>query len=215
MEKFKMNLDRESLSSEKIQRYKDFNQLKSDVMLLKKPLWKSPWFWGTTGIASTAIILSINVVATNKLDKHEAIITNQEHSNSHAHDKNTPASAVQANYSVDFENESPVMATKLDVNIGDVKKEPRATIPSKEKDETTEKQIRTLSFDLLEDEFPALKDVKGERFEILDRQRFNPQWFDHTWDDVLLRKIDDVHYLLKFSSNNVTNELKIKRLASK
>jgi hypothetical protein len=62
MEKFKMNLDREPLSSERIQYYQDFNRLKNEYIHSKKTIWKSPWFWGTGGITSLLLIASTTVL---------------------------------------------------------------------------------------------------------------------------------------------------------
>ena len=196
-----MNLDRESLSSDKIQRYKDFNQLKSDVMLLKKPLWKNPWFWGTTGIASTAIIISFGVVTNNKLDKHETVIT--KHDLSTSNQQKEERTQVIKIPTAENNSEAPTAAA-------DEVLKPKIDLPSEnrtaqERVEKVDKPLRTLSFDVLEDEFPALKDVSGQRFEILEKQRFNPQWFEQTWDDIFLKRIDNDHYLLKFSSKVASN----------
>jgi hypothetical protein len=57
----KMNLDRPNLNSEQISAKQNFEQVLSKHLLSKPPVWKSPWFWGPTGLASIGIALFFSV----------------------------------------------------------------------------------------------------------------------------------------------------------
>ncbi len=52
-----MNLDRPNLNSEQISARQNFDQVLSKHLLSKPPVWKNPWFWGPTGLASIGIAL--------------------------------------------------------------------------------------------------------------------------------------------------------------
>lgn len=56
-----MNLDRPNLNSEQISAKQNFDQVLSKHLLSKPPVWKSPWFWGSTGLASIGIALFFSV----------------------------------------------------------------------------------------------------------------------------------------------------------
>jgi len=53
----KMNLDRPNLNSEQISARQNFDQVLSKHLLSKPPVWKNPWFWGPTGLATIGIAL--------------------------------------------------------------------------------------------------------------------------------------------------------------
>lgn len=57
----KMNLDRPNLNSEQISARQNFDQVLSKHLLSKPPVWKNPWFWGPTGLASIGIALFFSV----------------------------------------------------------------------------------------------------------------------------------------------------------
>ncbi len=61
----KMNLDRPTLNSEQIEARQNFDQVLSKHYLIKPPVWKSPWFWGPTGLASIGIALFLSVSYIN------------------------------------------------------------------------------------------------------------------------------------------------------
>lgn len=61
----KMNLDRPNLNSEQIRQRQDFDKVLSKHYLLKPPMWKNPWFWGPTGLASIGIALFFSVSNIN------------------------------------------------------------------------------------------------------------------------------------------------------
>ena len=56
MDKRKMNLDRDPISSEQIQAKQNFDAILSNYQLLKKPFFKSKWFWGATGLATLGLV---------------------------------------------------------------------------------------------------------------------------------------------------------------
>lgn len=76
----KINLDRPALSPEQIEARQDFDKVLKQHYLLKPPVWKSPWFWGPTGLASVGIALFLSI----------SYINSQNHSN----DKNATLTAV-------------------------------------------------------------------------------------------------------------------------
>lgn len=61
----KMNLDRPALNSEQIKARQNFEEVLTKHYLLKPPVWKSPWFWGPTGLASIGIALFLSVSYIN------------------------------------------------------------------------------------------------------------------------------------------------------
>ncbi len=56
-----MNLDRPNLNSEQISARQNFDKVLSKHLLSKPPVWKNPWFWGPTGLASIGIALFFSV----------------------------------------------------------------------------------------------------------------------------------------------------------
>jgi hypothetical protein len=64
MKNVKINLDRPSIDSKSIQAHKDFDGLMKNHAMMSKPFYKSPWFIGTTGIASVSILVG-GIVAFN------------------------------------------------------------------------------------------------------------------------------------------------------
>ncbi len=56
MDKRKMNLDRDPISSEQIQAKQNFDAILSNYQLLKKPFFKSKWFWGAAGLATLGLV---------------------------------------------------------------------------------------------------------------------------------------------------------------
>lgn len=64
MDKIKINLDREKLSSEYIHSKQDFKQVQSQVSM-QTSMFKSTWFYGTVGIASVATFVMITFSNSN------------------------------------------------------------------------------------------------------------------------------------------------------
>jgi len=67
MEKIKTILDREKLSSSFVNSKQDFKSVKESVNFLKKPLWKSPLFYGPVGLAGIA--LGVTIVNLDSVDE--------------------------------------------------------------------------------------------------------------------------------------------------
>ena len=64
MKNVKINLDRPALDSKSIQNGKDFDGLLKNHAVMSKPYYKSPWFIGTTGLASIGLVVG-GIVAFN------------------------------------------------------------------------------------------------------------------------------------------------------
>jgi hypothetical protein len=67
MKNIKINLDRPQVDSKSIQANKDFSGLMKNHAIMSKPFYKSPWFMGTTGLASIGIVVG-GIVALNDSD---------------------------------------------------------------------------------------------------------------------------------------------------
>ncbi len=59
MEIKKVNLDREKVSSTKIQNKQNFDGLVQQVKALKSPMWKNPLFYGPIGLSSIALAVFV------------------------------------------------------------------------------------------------------------------------------------------------------------
>ncbi|MEO9531229.1 MAG: hypothetical protein ABJG68_12105 [Crocinitomicaceae bacterium] len=62
MKRLKINLDRPQVDSKSIQARKDFDSLAKNHSLMSKPFYKSPWFFGATGLASVGVIVGSAVI---------------------------------------------------------------------------------------------------------------------------------------------------------
>lgn len=72
----KMNLDRPALNSEQIKARQNFDEVLSKHYLVKAPVWKNPWFWGPTGLASIGIALFLSVSYINSQNNNTHDKTN-------------------------------------------------------------------------------------------------------------------------------------------
>jgi len=207
MDKFKMNLDREEMTSDQVQNYQNFNQLKKDFELLKKPFWKTPWFWGTGGLASTAIILSIGVLTNSKSqaneeintivlqdDIHQSTILNSTYGLSQQDDYQEPL--------ISENKESSVVEPKSagHKGVNEISNKPIEIV----------KKRRTIILDLIEEEFPTLQPLIGQELELLEGSKFDGRWFERTWGDIQLVTLGDNKYLIKFSDGNEMNKMYVK-----
>lgn len=68
MKNVKINLDRPPVDSKEIQASKSFDGLLKNHAVMSKPFYKSPWFMGTTGLASISLIVG-GVVTLNSNDE--------------------------------------------------------------------------------------------------------------------------------------------------
>jgi hypothetical protein len=62
MKRLKINLDRPQVDSKSIQARKDFDSLAKNHAMMSKPFYKSPWFFGATGLASVGVIVGSVIV---------------------------------------------------------------------------------------------------------------------------------------------------------
>ena len=205
MEKFKLNLNREKLSSEQIQNYQNFNQLKSDFKLINKSSWKNPWLLGVGGVASVTVILTIGVVMYDKTKKNEIKITQTESNTAHV--------AAQEINSESFSKEKVIEHTESDASqvvlVADNQKPVRAQATS---NVSKPKQKKTLKLDVLAKEFPELEPLINSELEIMDESAFDAKWFQRTWDDVSLVALKSDMYLIKFSVDKEVNKLVVKKI---
>ena len=110
----KVNLDRNKLSSEYINSKQDFDKVLHHVKAAKPPVWKSYWFYGTTGLASIALIVSVAFYNPEKNVNDNNITLAQEQQ----HNKKTAAvlfadvkgSKMVSEFKADSNNESKVRA---------------------------------------------------------------------------------------------------------
>jgi hypothetical protein len=76
----KMNLDRPNLNSEQIASKQNFQDVLTKFNATKAPVWKSPWFWGPTSLASLAAITLIGMNSfSNPIETHDKNNTLAQH----------------------------------------------------------------------------------------------------------------------------------------
>lgn len=74
MDKIKTILDREPLSSDYIRSRQDFDQIVKAAKVAQKPIWKSAWFYGVTGLSAIAIVIAISVSGWKEQQKEPEVI---------------------------------------------------------------------------------------------------------------------------------------------
>lgn len=74
MDKIKTILDREPLSSDYIRSRQDFDQVVNAAKVAQKPIWKSAWFYGVTGLSAIAIVIAISVSGGKEQQKEPDVI---------------------------------------------------------------------------------------------------------------------------------------------
>jgi len=62
MKRMKFNLDRPQVDSKSIQARKDFDGLMKNHAIMSKPIYKSPWFFGTVGLATVGLAVTTSVM---------------------------------------------------------------------------------------------------------------------------------------------------------
>lgn len=198
MEKFKINLDRPEPDKGKIQAKKDFNSFYS-TNFPKASLFHSKWFWGVSGIATVALVVTVslssfskNSESTNVLAKSESISSIEVLSSAPAEDL-----FVSSNESVVVQEN----ATVIEVD-GQKEKSNNELIPiSKNEEESTEildhemvemtkseNVLFELEFDPLD--FPNLE-VGNNLFSIDETESVSGDiLFEEEWDGVELATIN-------------------------
>lgn len=68
MKRMKFNLDRPELDSKSIQARKDFDTLMKNHAIMSKPIYKSPWFFGTVGLATVGLAVTTSVMMYDSQD---------------------------------------------------------------------------------------------------------------------------------------------------
>ncbi len=80
--KTKFNLDREPLESDYINSKKDFDKVVKGYKVSNYPVWKRPWFYGPTGAAAFALILSMTIFNEDEqFDKTDTLATTVQNIN--------------------------------------------------------------------------------------------------------------------------------------
>lgn len=77
MKNVKINLDRPAVDSKSIQGHKDFGGLMKNHVMMAKPFYKSPWFIGTTGLASISLVAGIVAYNTDDPVPQEVVLDSQ------------------------------------------------------------------------------------------------------------------------------------------
>lgn len=148
MEKIKTILDRKPLSSEYIRSKQDFGKVMKSAQGTNAPIWKSQWFYGTVGVATVAIVVTVVTLtgADNPIDQNQSqprVVTasslsevdNQQPDNS---------TEVLAAVSQEEKEETPTVKTvvkeepKEEVKVERKKPEENTTITQKQIDEAKE-----------------------------------------------------------------------------
>lgn len=62
MKRMKFNLDRPQVDSKSIQARKSFDGLMKNHAIMTKPIYKSPWFFGTIGLATVGLAVTTSVM---------------------------------------------------------------------------------------------------------------------------------------------------------
>lgn len=60
-----MNLDRNPITSDQIKSKQNFDHILTKLKASNLPFWKSPWFWGPTGLASVGALLFLSFNSLN------------------------------------------------------------------------------------------------------------------------------------------------------
>ncbi len=82
MKNIKINVDRPKISSEDIQKKMNFEDILANHQIIAKPFYKTPWFFGTTGLATVTLIATTiygfedKPQVENHIKKRSEVITN-------------------------------------------------------------------------------------------------------------------------------------------
>ena len=79
MNNYKIRRDRPRVSSEEIAQRKDFDSLLNDHLIMNRPFFKNPWFFGVTGMATLGLLIGgIYSFTSTKPVETEPIVTVSE-----------------------------------------------------------------------------------------------------------------------------------------
>lgn len=148
MEKIKVILDREKITSEEIASRQDLNSVLKGATTTT-PVWKSGWFYGTVGLASVAIV-AITATwnqSTNVESQNERILTASVNDSNVTPTAEKPQNAIQVSSTV-IKEVLPEEQTKIEI-----KEEKPA--PVKAKIEKTEEEMLTEDDQTLVDSKPV------------------------------------------------------------
>ena len=75
MKNLKINIDRPKISSEEIRNKMNFEQVLASHQLMVKPFYKSPWFFGTTGLATVTLLATAVYGLSDAPPNQQKVIT--------------------------------------------------------------------------------------------------------------------------------------------
>jgi hypothetical protein len=196
MEKFRVNLDRPEPDKGKIQAKKDFNSFYS-TNFPKATLFHSKWFWGVSGIATIAMVVTVslssfskNSESTNLLASTESNAKIEKMSSAPAEDlfvSNNGETEIQEETALSLNQtdkamvENLVQLTEGDEEVDLTSSEPTEIVKS-------ENILFELDFDPLD--FPNLE-VGNNLFSIDEKENVSGNiLFEQEWDGVDLANIN-------------------------
>lgn len=107
MKENKIKIDRPIVSSEEINTKQDFTKVVEGFRKLKPPLWKNPWFYGSAGLASLALVLTLTTLNNNEFEEKTTL--------KESNDNELPADTECIHKPIkDLENNSEVFYVKAD-----------------------------------------------------------------------------------------------------
>jgi len=68
MKRLKINVDRPKIKTEDIVSKQDFGKVLNGYNKMKTPIFKNPWFYGVIGVATVAVLLTVNSKTTEEND---------------------------------------------------------------------------------------------------------------------------------------------------
>lgn len=135
MNNFKINIDRKKLDPEYIQSKQNFNEVLNQVAIANTSIFKSTWFYGTVGLATIAVIITVSL-SNSQNPSNDKIITKDKIS---AQKPNTPLLASVTPTNKVVYDSAPVIHKKPKVqrNVKKAEVNTRQTEPLPQPVETT------------------------------------------------------------------------------
>ena len=202
MENFKVNLNRPEPDKGKIQAKKDFNSF-HNAHFPKPTVFKSKWFWGVSGIASIAVVVTVTMSSFSSSPERIAQNETQELISSPKSELLVPSRVDEPTIAVESgmvevekdddsqkEIHSEEMTEPKSVSLeADVAPETNSNSEYK----PSVKELFELDFDV--NEFPDLQ-VGNNLFYIHpSEEKSSNELFDLHWDDVDLKSKDNQIHL--------------------
>jgi hypothetical protein len=240
MKQFKVNLDRDHLSSEQIRKYQNFEKLKSGFVSSKAPFWKTSMFWGTTGLASIGVLLVASAVLfmNNEIQSESTLVANHEEQKTDelkikdVENVNTvtliedgqiivnqkvaerPVKKKESPVSKILENQNSEEESQVIPKEKQVEQTNISSESAKSPSEDMFRKKRQFTLDILPEEFPELAILAGAKLEVLENSDFDLRWFNQTWDEIEVLELKGGKYVLKFSNEKLRNKVYVRKIVS-